>query len=114
MWYSKACGKEWASKCSSQYPGRTCRARRQSAGGDEDAVDATTLNVAALRLENLIHDRRATLTEKRVVASAAWGTAAGPVLAGSVLDAASVYAPKTAFRFVKDGRASLLSIIVNR
>jgi hypothetical protein len=29
--------------------------------GDESALDATTLNVAAHRLENLIHDRRAQL-----------------------------------------------------
>src|SRR6476469_7843481 len=32
--------------------------RAKEAAGDEDAVDATTLNVAAHRLENLIHDRR--------------------------------------------------------
>ena len=32
--------------------------RAKAAAGDEDAVDATTLNVAAHRLENLIHDRR--------------------------------------------------------
>jgi TRAP-type uncharacterized transport system substrate-binding protein len=31
--------------------------RAKAADGDEDAVDATTLNVAAHRLENLIHDR---------------------------------------------------------
>ena len=35
--------------------------RAKAAAGDEDAVDATTLNVAAHRLENLIHDRRAIL-----------------------------------------------------
>jgi TRAP-type uncharacterized transport system substrate-binding protein len=38
------------------------------AAGDENAVDATTLNVAAHRLENLIHDRRAILMEKPAVA----------------------------------------------
>jgi TRAP transporter TAXI family solute receptor len=38
--------------------------RARAAAGDERAVDATTLNVAAHRLENLIHDRRAMLTEK--------------------------------------------------
>jgi len=32
--------------------------RARSAAGDEAAVDAATLNVAAHRLENLIHDRR--------------------------------------------------------
>ena len=35
--------------------------RARAAEGDETAVDATTLNVAAHRLENLIHDRRAIL-----------------------------------------------------
>jgi NMT1-like family len=35
--------------------------RARAAAGDENAVDATTLNVAAHRLENLIHDRRAML-----------------------------------------------------
>jgi TRAP-type uncharacterized transport system substrate-binding protein len=44
--------------------------RARSAGGDEEAVDDATLNVAAHRLESLIHDRRATLT-KRPAASAA-------------------------------------------
>src|SRR5450631_3174512 len=42
--------------------------RAKAAAGDEDAVDATTLNVAAHRLENLIHDRRALLAGKRVAA----------------------------------------------
>jgi hypothetical protein len=42
--------------------------RAKVAAGDENAVDATTLNVAAHRLENLIHDRRAILTEKPAVA----------------------------------------------
>jgi len=32
--------------------------RAKAAACDENAVDATTLNVAAHRLENLIHDRR--------------------------------------------------------
>ena len=32
--------------------------RAKAAAGDESAVDAATLNVAAHRLENLIHDRR--------------------------------------------------------
>jgi TRAP-type uncharacterized transport system substrate-binding protein len=45
--------------------------RAKAAGGDEDAVDATTLNVAAHRLENLIQDRRVALTGKPVIASAA-------------------------------------------
>ena len=35
--------------------------RAQRARADEDALDAATLNVAAHRLENLIHDRRAAL-----------------------------------------------------
>jgi len=42
--------------------------RAKVAAGDENAVDATTLNVAAHRLENLIHDRRAILMEKPAVA----------------------------------------------
>jgi TRAP-type uncharacterized transport system substrate-binding protein len=35
--------------------------RARTLGGDEDAMDGTTLNVTAHRLENLIHDRRAML-----------------------------------------------------
>jgi hypothetical protein len=42
--------------------------RAKAASGDEGAVDATTLNVAAHRLENLIHDRRAAVTEKPAIA----------------------------------------------
>jgi hypothetical protein len=45
------------------------RARARS--GDENAMDVTTLNVTAHRLENLIHDRRAMLAMR-----AANGTAA--------------------------------------
>jgi TRAP-type uncharacterized transport system substrate-binding protein len=45
--------------------------RAKSASGDENAVDAATLNVAAHRLENLIHDRRTMLAKKPAVASAA-------------------------------------------
>jgi hypothetical protein len=45
--------------------------RARAAAGDENAVDATTLNVAAHRLENLIHDRRAALAERPVVAAVA-------------------------------------------
>jgi TRAP-type uncharacterized transport system substrate-binding protein len=45
--------------------------RAKAATGDETAVDAATLNVAAHRLENLIHDRRAALTKGPVIASAA-------------------------------------------
>ena len=37
------------------------RAQRARADQDENALDAATLNVAAHRLENLIHDRRAAL-----------------------------------------------------
>jgi TRAP-type uncharacterized transport system substrate-binding protein len=48
---------------------RTQHAR--SAGGDENAVDDATLNVAAHRLESLIHDRRAMLAKRPAVASAA-------------------------------------------
>jgi hypothetical protein len=39
------------------------RAQRASADEDEYALDAATLNVAAHRLENLIHDRRAMLAQ---------------------------------------------------
>ena len=45
--------------------------RAKSADGDENAVDAATLNVAAHRLENLIHDRRTMLAKRPAVASAA-------------------------------------------
>jgi hypothetical protein len=45
--------------------------RAKSAAGDESAVDDATLNVAAHRLESLIHDRRTMLANKPVVASAA-------------------------------------------
>jgi TRAP-type uncharacterized transport system substrate-binding protein len=48
---------------------RTQHAR--SAGGDENAVDDATLNVAAHRLESLIHDRRTILAKRPAVASAA-------------------------------------------
>ena len=43
----------------------------KSAAGDESAVDDATLNVAAHRLESLIHDRRTMLAKKPAVASAA-------------------------------------------
>jgi TRAP-type uncharacterized transport system substrate-binding protein len=43
----------------------------KSAGGDETAVDDATLNVAAHRLESLIHDRRALFAKRPAVASAA-------------------------------------------
>jgi TRAP-type uncharacterized transport system substrate-binding protein len=45
--------------------------RTKAAGGDETAVDDATLNVAAHRLESLIHDRRATLAKRPAVVSAA-------------------------------------------
>jgi TRAP-type uncharacterized transport system substrate-binding protein len=45
--------------------------RAKSADGDENAVDAATLNVAAHRLKSLIHDRRAVLTKKPPVLTAA-------------------------------------------
>ncbi len=45
--------------------------RAKSVDGDENAVDAATLNVAAHRLESLIHDRRAMLAKRPAVASAA-------------------------------------------
>jgi TRAP-type uncharacterized transport system substrate-binding protein len=48
---------------------RTQRAR--SARGDEDAVDDATLNVAAHRLESLIHDRRTMLAKRPAIVSAA-------------------------------------------
>src|SRR5437762_5937479 len=47
--------------------------RAKSANGDESAVDDTTLNVAAHRLENLIHDRRTLIAKGPAVASAALG-----------------------------------------
>jgi TRAP-type uncharacterized transport system substrate-binding protein len=45
--------------------------RAKSAAGDENAVDDATLNVAAHRLESLIHDRRTMLTKTPAVASVA-------------------------------------------
>jgi TRAP-type uncharacterized transport system substrate-binding protein len=45
--------------------------RARSAAGDERAVDDATLNVAAHRLEGLIHDRRAMLARRPAVASGA-------------------------------------------
>jgi hypothetical protein len=40
--------------------------RAKASAGDENAVDATTLNVAAHRLENLIHDRRSVLARPAI------------------------------------------------
>jgi TRAP-type uncharacterized transport system substrate-binding protein len=45
--------------------------REKSARGDENAVDDATLNVAAHRLESLIHDRRTTLGKRPVLVPAA-------------------------------------------
>ena len=45
--------------------------RAKSADGDETAVDDATLNVAAHRLESLIHDRRTTLAKRSVLVPAA-------------------------------------------
>jgi TRAP-type uncharacterized transport system substrate-binding protein len=45
--------------------------RAKSARGDENAVDDATLNVAAHRLEGLIHDRRAMLAKRPAIVSAA-------------------------------------------
>jgi TRAP-type uncharacterized transport system substrate-binding protein len=45
--------------------------RLKAEAGDERAVDASTLNVVAHRLENLIHDRRAILATRPPVASVA-------------------------------------------
>jgi len=44
--------------------------RAKSAAGDESAVDDATLNVAAHRLESLIHDRRELLAKRPAVAYA--------------------------------------------
>jgi len=48
--------------------------RAKSAAGDESAVDDATLNVAAHRLESLIHDRRTSIAKGPAVASAALAT----------------------------------------
>ncbi|WGD56742.1 TAXI family TRAP transporter solute-binding subunit [Bradyrhizobium sp. CB1650] len=45
--------------------------RSRAASGDESAVDEATLNVAAHRLENLIHDRRTQLATKPAIYTAA-------------------------------------------
>src|SRR5882672_10304650 len=42
--------------------------RAKVASGDESAVDATTLNIAAHRLEGLVHDRRAVLARRTAAA----------------------------------------------
>jgi len=44
--------------------------RARVASGDENAVDTTTLNIAAHRLEGLVHDRRAVLARRPAVAPA--------------------------------------------
>jgi TRAP-type uncharacterized transport system substrate-binding protein len=53
--------------------------RAKAASGDEGAVDPTTLNVAAHRLENLIHDRRAAVAAKPAVAVVSREGGARPV-----------------------------------
>src|SRR6202048_797497 len=45
--------------------------RTTAAGGDEAAVDDATLNVAAHRLEGLIHDRRTVLAKRPAIVTAA-------------------------------------------
>jgi TRAP-type uncharacterized transport system substrate-binding protein len=45
--------------------------RALAASGDENAIDASTLNVAAHRLENLIHDRRMVLAARPGIVPAA-------------------------------------------
>jgi hypothetical protein len=45
--------------------------RASAAQGAENAVDDATLNVAAHRLESLIHDRRTMLAKRSAVVSAA-------------------------------------------
>lgn len=45
--------------------------RTRSAAGDESAVDDATLNVAAHRLESLIHDRRTMLARRPAIVTAA-------------------------------------------
>jgi TRAP-type uncharacterized transport system substrate-binding protein len=45
--------------------------RSRSAAGDENAVDDATLNVAAHRLESLIHDRRTMLAKRPAIVTAA-------------------------------------------
>jgi len=45
--------------------------RAKSDSGDENVVDAATLNVAAHRLENLIQERRAVLAKRSTIASVA-------------------------------------------
>jgi hypothetical protein len=41
----------------------------KAATGDKSAIDAVTLNVAAHRLEGLVHDRRKMLADSRTVVS---------------------------------------------
>jgi hypothetical protein len=61
--------------------------RAKSAAGDESAVDDATLNVAAHRLESLIHDRRTLIAKRPAVASAAThcsvATRRGTAIAGT-------------------------------
>ena len=48
--------------------------RAKSAAGDESAVDDATLNVAAHRLQSLIHDRRTSIAKRPAVVSTALAT----------------------------------------
>jgi TRAP-type uncharacterized transport system substrate-binding protein len=48
--------------------------RAKSAAGDESAVDDATLNVAAHRLQSLIHDRRTSIAKRPALFSAALAT----------------------------------------
>jgi TRAP-type uncharacterized transport system substrate-binding protein len=48
--------------------------RTKAAAGDESAVDDATLNVAAHRLESLIHDRRTMLAKRPAIVTAAQAT----------------------------------------
>jgi TRAP-type uncharacterized transport system substrate-binding protein len=62
----RTCGKETELSEIEGVIDRTLQAQRgRAAAGDENALDVATLNVAAHRLENLIHDRRIFLASQQ-------------------------------------------------
>src|SRR6202035_4657727 len=63
-----ACTEAELSDISEKIDGTLNAQRTKSARGDENAVDDATLNVAAHRLESLIHDRRTMLTKSPAAA----------------------------------------------
>jgi putative transposase of IS4/5 family DUF4096 len=67
--YTTTTGSLGGGGLASQIDGILKAERAKSAAGDESAVDDATLNVAAHRLENLIHDRRTLIAKRPAVAA---------------------------------------------